>query len=40
VVEKIIDQYVSEQVDNQTITISINAIREICSRQPAGITEA
>ncbi len=40
IIEKVIDQYISEQVDNQVITIAINAIWEICLRQPAGITEA
>ena len=40
VIDKIIDQYISEQVDNKLITIAINAIREICVWQPAGITEA
>lgn len=40
IIEKIIDQYISEQVDNQIITIAVNAIWEICVRQPAGITEA
>ena len=39
VVEKIIDQYVSEQTANEKITIAINAIREICIRCPHGITE-
>lgn len=30
IIEKIIDQYISEQVDNQIITIAVNAIWEIC----------
>jgi len=39
VLEKIIDQYISEQANNEVITIAINAVREICSRQPSAITE-
>ena len=39
VLEKIIDQYISEQANNEVITIAINAVREICARQPSAITE-
>lgn len=40
IVEKIINNYITEYCQNQSITIGINTIREILSRMPLALDEA